>query len=127
MRRRNPPRPVAGTCGENVPVVARVHHECHGELPGVGEAARGLRLLARLGEHREENRRQDRNNRDHHQQLDEGETASLVRHWTATPYGFDLDTFLKRGMGIVGMTICTLCSLLNQSKERVLLLTIRLT
>jgi len=62
-------------------IVLRVLHHAQHQLLQVRETARLARLLARLGEDGEQDRRQDGDDRDHDQQLDQGETlASHVGH-----------------------------------------------
>src|SRR5207244_629815 len=53
------------------------------DLPHVRHAGGHSRPLPRLGEHREQDRSQDGDNRYHDKQLDQRETASLF-HWNAS-------------------------------------------
>jgi len=62
---------------EHLVVVLRVHQLAQNQLLDVREATRLARLLARAGEDREEDRRQDGNDGDHNQQLNERETTVL--------------------------------------------------
>ena len=55
--------------------VLRVHLERRAELLQVGEAIGPPRRFARTGEYGEEDRRENSNDRDDHEQLDEGETG----------------------------------------------------
>ena len=56
-------------------VVLSVHHEAQSELLDVAQAATLTRFFTRLGEHREKDSRQNRDDRDHHQQFYESETS----------------------------------------------------
>src|SRR5687767_6059969 len=49
------------------------------DLPQVAHTLRGVRLPARGGERGQQNRDEDRDDADHHQQLDQCERASHVR------------------------------------------------
>src|SRR5262249_32013603 len=60
-------------------VVLRVEGECGAHLAAVGDAGDGARLLAGLGEDREEDGGQDGYDGDYYQQFDQGKCASL-RH-----------------------------------------------
>ena len=64
-------------------VVLGVAQDGGAQLTDVAEAGRLPCLLARLGEHWEEDCRQDRDNGDHHQQLNERET--LTSHTSSPP------------------------------------------
>ena len=68
-------------------IILAVHLECQRHLLRVGQARRGKCLLARLREDREENRGQDRDDRDHHEQLDERKAPS-PSHLRYSPYWF---------------------------------------
>jgi len=65
-------------------IVLSVLQEAQGELLLVAQTARLARLLARLGEDREEDRRQDGDDRDDDEQLNECET--LASHETSPAF-----------------------------------------
>ena len=63
---------------ERLIVVLDVHHQRGAELAGVGKAGGLPGALPRLGKHGKQNRSQDRNDGDHHEQLDQGKRGAFV-------------------------------------------------
>ena len=68
------PRIPTAMDGRHLVVVLDVGQLGHAELLQVGLAGALARVLSRAGKDREEDRRQDGDNRDYHEQLDEGKT-----------------------------------------------------
>src|SRR5581483_4790569 len=56
-------------------IIAGVHHHAQAQLPKVAHVLGSFRAILGLGEDRQQNRRQNRDDRDHDQQLDQGESA----------------------------------------------------
>ena len=64
--------------GDLVVVIARVRHQSQPDLPQIVGTTRALRLVLGLAERREQQPGQNGNNRDHHQQFNQGECLCRI-------------------------------------------------
>src|SRR5262249_24820591 len=90
--------------GECPIVVLVVHQDAGGDLLLVADTRNGARLLARLGKDREENGGKDGDDRNHHQQLDQGKRSPVIMsaHVSLSPTRSLIVSASYRGAGLLG-------------------------